>query len=131
MGRAPDRSTIAREVSDSQILDVATAQPRRRAVTPQRRRVPTLGDGVAQSFFAEGHRQEAIGEFQETEHVPIRSLDRVPRRWWPMMLAFCFCLGAAGAGAWRLGLRPPAEWQRSPLWQTLHLPQMPPSAGRL
>src|SRR5262245_62039380 len=60
-------------VSQSQIVD-----------TPRRRQSPTLNDLVSQTFFADGQRQEANGIYSETEHVRIRSLDRVPRRWWPM-----------------------------------------------
>jgi hypothetical protein len=119
---------ITSVVSDSQILNVATAAPRRRTEPARRRRPTTLSDFVAQSFFADGERQEASGVYAETEHVRIRSLDRVPRRWWPGVLAFCLVTAAAAAGGWWLGLRPPAEWQRSRAWQAMHLPQMPPPA---
>jgi hypothetical protein len=116
-----------RDVSDSQILDVATAKPRA-IVTPIRPKRPTLGDLITQSFFAAGAEQEASGVYHETEHVKIRSLDHVPRRWWPTMIALCLVLGAATAGAWYLGFRPPATWQTSRAWQALHLPSMPPPA---
>jgi hypothetical protein len=115
---------ITRVVSDSQILDVKTA-PVRLLVPARRRKAPTLSDFVSERFFADGERQEASGVYVETEHVRIRSLDRVPRRWWPMMLAFCLVTAASALGAWWLGLRPPAEWQRSATWQALHLPPMP------
>jgi hypothetical protein len=116
-----------REVSESQILDVAMAKPRP-IVAPVRKQRPTLSDHVTQSFFAAGSEQEASGVYHETEHVPIRSLDRVPRRWWPMLIAFCLVVGAAAAGAWYVGLRPPAAWQGSRAWQAMHLPPMPAPA---
>jgi hypothetical protein len=119
---------ITKIISDSQILDVATAVPVGRVVPALRRKGPTLSDFVSLSFFADGERQEASGVYAETEHVRIRSLDRVPRRWLPMMLAFCLVTAAAAAGAWWLGLRPPAEWQSSRAWQALHLPPMPAPA---
>jgi hypothetical protein len=119
---------IASEVSDSQILDIKTAAPVRLLVPKPRRKQPTLSDLVTQSFFEDGKRQEESGVYSETEHVRIRSLDRVPRRWWPAMLAFCVFVGAAAAGAWWLGLRPPAAWQSSPTWAKVHLPPMPPPA---
>jgi hypothetical protein len=119
---------ITSVVSDSQILDVKTAQARPVVVPLRRRKAPTLSDLVTQAFFEDGHRQEASGVYHETEHVRVRSLDRVPRRWWPTMLAFLIVAAGAGAGAWWLGLRPPAEWQHAPAWQALHLPQLPPPA---
>jgi hypothetical protein len=115
--------TFEVEVSESQVVQT-TAAP-----APRRKRA-TLSDFVTQTFFAEGNRQEAIGIYSETEHVRLRSLDRVPRRWWPMMLAFFLLVAGAAAGAWWLGFRPPAEWQRSKIWQELHLPKMPPPAPR-
>jgi len=91
-------ATITRNVSRSQILDVA----------PDRRRPPappaTLRDPFTAGFFAEGNRQELEGVFRETEHVRLRSLDRVPRRWWPLVLVWCMVLGAAAAGGWWLAL---------------------------
>jgi hypothetical protein len=121
--------TISAEVSDSQILDIKTSPARRLVPAPaQRRRPTTLSDFVTQTFFEDGNKQEQSGVYTETEHVPIRSLDRVPRRWWPMMLALFLVVAAAAAGAWWLGFRPPAEWQRSQAWRTMHLPPMPPPA---
>jgi len=77
-----------------------------------------------------GERQEASGFFIETEHVRVRSLDRVPRRWWArltMAAALLFlAAGCTAAAAWRLGVRPPAGWQRTPAWQALHLPALAP-----
>jgi hypothetical protein len=122
----PTRSVwdVTQQVSESQILDVATARPR--VIPLTRRKKSTVGDGVAREFFAAGDRQEAAGVFNETEHVRVRSLDRVPRRWWPAMLVLLLVLAGGGAGAWWLGYRPPAEWQRSRLWQALHLPPLSP-----
>jgi hypothetical protein len=120
---------ITSVVTESQILDVATAKPILRVVSaPKRRKSPTLSDFLAQAFFADGERQEQSGVYAETEPVRIRSLDRVPRRWWPMVLALCLFAAAAGAGAWWLGFRPPARWQSSRAWQALHLPAMPAPA---
>ena len=84
----------------------------------------TLNDPATRSFFADGSRQEMDGVFRETSHVRLRSLDRLPRRWWPMMLAFLLLIAATAGGAWWLGFRPPAEWQRSRIWQELHLPTL-------
>jgi hypothetical protein len=117
-------SEVTQQVSENQILDVTTARPR--VIPLTRRKKPTLGDGVAREFFDGGDRQEAAGVFSETEHVRVRSLDRVPRRWWPAMLVLLLVLAGGGAGAWWLGYRPPAEWQRSLLWQTLRLPPLTP-----
>jgi len=117
-------SEVTQRVSESQILDVATARPR--VIPLTRRKEPTLGDGVAREFFVAGDRQEAAGVFNETEHVRVRSLDRVPRLWSPAMLVLLLVLAGGGAGAWWLGYRPPAEWQRSRLWEALRLPPMPP-----
>jgi hypothetical protein len=117
-------SDVTQQVSESQILDVATARPR--VIPLTRLKNPMVGDGVVRDFFAAGDRQEAAGLFNETEHVRVRSLDRVPRRWWPAMLVLLLVLAGSGAGAWRLGYRPPAEWQRSHLWQALRLPPLPP-----
>jgi hypothetical protein len=114
---------VTHEVSSSQIVDARPANSRRR-------RASTLNDVVTQQFFAEGSRQEEAGVFTETAVVRIRSLDRVPRRRWPMMLAFFLLLAGAVAAAWWLGLRPPIEWQRSEIWQRLHLPNLPPPAHR-
>jgi hypothetical protein len=112
-------SEVTQQVSESQILDVATARPRIIPLT--RRKKPTLGDGVAQEFFVAGDRQEAAGVFNETEHVRVRSLDRVPRRWWPTMLVLLLLVAGGGAGAWWLGYRPPVEWYPSRVWQALRL----------
>jgi hypothetical protein len=118
---------ITRIVSDSQILDIKTAAPL--LLVPRRRRASaTLSDAVALDFFADGQRQEASGVYAETEHVKLRSLDRVPRRWLPTLIALCLVTAASAAGAWWLGFRPPAEWQSSRAWQALHLPPMPPPA---
>jgi hypothetical protein len=114
-------SEVTQQVSESQILDVATARPR--VIPLTRRKKPTLGDEIAREFFVAGDRQEAAGVFHETEHVRVRSLDRVPRRWWPPVLALLLVLAGGGAGAWWLGYRPPVELQRSRLWQALRLPQ--------
>lgn len=117
-------SEVTQQVSASQILEVATARPR---VTPlTRRKEPTLGDGVAREFFVAGDRQEAAGVFNETEHVRVRSLDRVPRLWSPAMLVLLLVLAGGGAGAWWLGYRRPVAWQRSSVWAALRLPPMPP-----
>jgi hypothetical protein len=115
---------VTQQVSESQILDVAAARPR--VIPLTRRKEPTLGDGIAREFFVAGDRQEAAGVFHETEHVRVRSLDRVPRRWSPTLLVLLLVLAGGGAAAWSLGYRPPAEWQRSHLWQALRLPPMPP-----
>src|SRR5260221_6890717 len=117
-------SEATQQVSESKILDVSPARPRVMPLT--RRKEPTLGDGVAREFFVAGDRQEAAGVFNETEHIRVRSLDRVPRSWWPAMLVLLLVLAGGGAGAWWLGYRPPAEWQNSRLWQALRLPPMPP-----
>jgi len=117
-------SEVTQQVLESQILDVAAARPR--VIPLTRRKEPTLGNGVAREFFVAGDRQEAAGVFTETEHIRVRSLDRVPRSWWPAMLVLLLVLAGGGAGAWWLGYRPPAEWQRSHLWQALQLPPMPP-----
>jgi hypothetical protein len=113
-------SEVTQQVSESQILDVATARPRIIPLT--RRKKPTLGDGVAQEFFVAGDRQEAAGVFNETEHVRVRSLDRVPRRWWPTMLVLLLLVAGGGAGAWWLGYRPPADWHPSRVWRALRSP---------
>jgi hypothetical protein len=116
---------ITRVVAESQILDVAPAAPSLRLVAKARRQSATLNDHLALDFFEKGNQQEASGVYIESEHVRVSSLDRVPRRWWPMLLVFCLFTAAAAAGAWWVGLRPPAEWQSSPTWQALHLPPMP------
>jgi hypothetical protein len=129
-----DRSTvrtlepITDVVSEAHIIEVATVAPQHRGTPARRRQSPRLNDLVSQTFFADGQRQEATGIYSETAHVRIRSLDRVPRRWWPMMLVFCLFTTAAGAGAWWLGFRPPAAWQHTRAWQALHLPPMPTPA---
>jgi hypothetical protein len=104
---------VTQVVSNSQIINTTALPPRPPA---------TLNDLATLNFFADGNRQEEEGVFTETDHVPLRSLDRVPRRWWPMMLVFLLLSAGAAAGAWRLGFRPPADWQRSRIWQELHLP---------
>src|SRR5882672_2795579 len=131
--RARDRPVIrpaaevTQQVAESQILDVSTARPR--VIPLVHKKKPTL-DPLARDFFAAGERQEASGVFIETEHVRVRSLDRVPRRWWARLtMATALVLLAAGcaaAAAWRLGVRPPAEWQRTRAWQALHLPPLAP-----
>jgi hypothetical protein len=60
----------------------------------------TLNDLVALRFFEDGNRQEAEGVYDETEHVPVGSLDRVPVARWPMVLALLLLTTAAAAGAW-------------------------------
>jgi hypothetical protein len=110
-------AVVSYEVSDSQVIQTAAAPPRRQRAT--------LSDFITQSFFAEGSRQEEEGVYSETDHVRLRSLDRVPRRWWPTMLVLSLLVAGAAAGGWWLGFRPPAEWQRSKIWQQLQLPQMP------
>jgi hypothetical protein len=133
--RVHDKSTvramepITRVVADSQILETATAAPPLRLVAAaHRRQSATLNDHLALDFFEKGNQQEASGVYVESEHVRVSSLDRVPRRWWPMLLVFCLFTAGAAAGAWWLGFRPPADWQRTPTWQALHLPPMPPPA---
>src|SRR5580765_1380653 len=84
----------------------------------------TLRDLVTLKFFAEGEDQQETGVYNETEHVPLRSLDRVPRRWWSTFLVLFLIVAGAGTGAWFVGMRPPGEWQSSRAWQVLHLPQM-------
>jgi hypothetical protein len=133
--RARDRQVnrpaaeVTQQVAESQILDVVPARPR--VIPLVHKKKPTL-DPVARDFFAAGERQEAAGFFTETEHVRVRSLDRVPRRWWARLtMAAALLLLAAGCGAvaaWRLGVRPPAAWQRSRVWQALHLPALPPTS---
>src|SRR4029079_717972 len=80
-----DRTTARRMdvittvVSTSQIIQTSDEPP---PPPPRRRTSASLsGDVVSLDFFEEGHRQEAEGVFKETTHVPISSLDRVPRRW--------------------------------------------------
>jgi hypothetical protein len=120
---------ITRVVADNQILEVATEPPIRLVVPPRRRQSATLkNDHLALDFFEKGNAQEASGVYVESEHVRVSSLDRVPRRWWPMLLVFCVFTAAAAGGAWWLGIRPPADWQRSSTWQALHLPPMPAPA---
>jgi hypothetical protein len=133
--RARDRpvirptAEITQQVGESQILDVNTAPPR--VIPLVRKKQPTL-DPLARDFFAAGERQDASGFFIETEHVRVRSLDRVPRRWWARLtMAVALLLLAAGcaaAAAWRLGVRPPPGWQRTRAWQVLHLPVLAPPA---
>jgi len=60
------------------ILEVATVKPRP-TLTPIYGQKATLSDLVTQRFFADGTAQEASGVYHETEHVRVRSLDRVPR----------------------------------------------------
>jgi hypothetical protein len=115
------------EGSESQSFDVATAKTRA-TLTPIYGQKATLSDLATQRFFADGAAQEASGVYKETDHVRVRSLDRVPRRWTPMMITLCLVVVAATAGAWSLGFRPPVEWQRSQTWQALHLPPMPAPA---
>jgi hypothetical protein len=113
-------SEVTQQVAESQILDAATASPQ---IIPLVRRKKATLDPVANDFFAAGERQEAAGVYRETEHVRVRSLDRVPRRWWAtltMTAALLLMMGVCAAvAAWRLGFRPPAAWQRVPLLQTL------------
>jgi hypothetical protein len=117
---------VAGEVSESQILEIVEAPSPQLGASARRRHLPTLDDPVTQTFFAEGDRQEATGLFKETEHIRLRSLDRVPRRWWPMMVTLCLLMAATGAGMWWMGLRPPGRMQRARAWQLLHLSPMPP-----
>jgi len=103
--------TVAVDVSDSQVIDI-------RAASPRRRRSASLNDATTQAFFADGERQEALGVFTETPEIRVHSLDRVPRRWWRLtVLGFAACLVMAAAGAWWLGFRPSIEWQRINIWQ--------------
>jgi hypothetical protein len=121
---------VTQQVADSQILDEATARPR--VIPLVHKKKPAL-DPLARDFFAAGERQEASGVFIETERVRVRSLDRVPRRWWARLTMAAALLllaaGCAAAAAWRLGVRPPAEWQRTRAWQALHLPALAPPAN--
>jgi hypothetical protein len=131
--RARDRPVIrptaevTQQVAESQIVDVNTARPR--VIPLVHKKKPTL-DPLARDFFAAGERQEMSGFFIETEHVRVRSLDRVPRRWWARLTMAAALLllaaGCAAAAAWRLGIRPPVEWQRTRGWQALHLPALAP-----
>jgi len=96
---------------------------------PPGQRPGTLNDLLTLKFFADGESQSEEGVYKETEHVPIPSLDSVPRRRWPAIILFCVFVGAAAGSAWWMGLRPPAEWQSSRAWQALHLPKLPPPHG--
>jgi hypothetical protein len=121
LDRPNDRPTVRAlpvpaDVSESQLVDLAP-----RPGPARRPHSPTLNDLVAQSFFEEGHRQEAEGVFNESANVRLSSLDRVPRRRWPMVLAFLLVMGGAASGAWWLGFRPPAAWQQSTIWKKVVL----------
>jgi serine/threonine protein kinase len=85
-------------------------------------------DEVSQAFFAEGDNHPSGGWQAEPEPY-VGSLDRVPRRWWPIALALLALLGVGTAVAWRAGWRPPSSWQQSRLWQTLHLPAIQPAGA--
>jgi hypothetical protein len=115
---------VSNEVSESQVIQTIPATP------PRLGQPTTLSDLATLKFFDEGSRQEAEGVYKETAHIPLSSLDRVPRRRWPMLLVLTLLVTGAAAGAWWLGFRPPARWQQSKVWQQLHLPQMPPPAPR-
>jgi hypothetical protein len=97
--------TMAREVSDSQILDAKTAVPLRLVKPAAPLPGPTLSDLATLKFFEEGQRQETEGVYRETEHIPLRSLDRVPLRLGPALLTMSVALGGAAAAGWWLGLR--------------------------
>jgi hypothetical protein len=73
-------------------------------------------DDISETFFADGHRQEASGEYFETPQYR-GSLNRIPRHGRPRLL-FLVALFALGAGvAWWMGWRPPAAWNLASLWQ--------------
>jgi hypothetical protein len=101
--RALPTITSSYDVSDSQILDVATAAPLRLVKPVPRGPGPTLSDLATQSFFEDGARGELTGTYAETEHVRIRSLDEVPRRLGPRLIVLSLMVAAAGAAGWWLG----------------------------
>jgi hypothetical protein len=47
---------------------------------------------------------------------------RVPRYYGGHALLAMLLLGGGAAAAWSSGWRPPQQWQRSEVWQALHLP---------
>jgi len=123
MARANDRTTVRKlekldievTVSNSQILNVAAASARRAAAPPPPAGRPhvTLRDLLTLKFFAEGEDQEASGVYNETEHVPIRSLDQVPRRSWPAALVLFVFAAGSFAGGWWLGTTGMSMWWTS------------------
>jgi hypothetical protein len=121
LGRGKRRGAFVEQthvVSDSQVIQVTPADGRPRSSTTLNRLVTR--------FFTDGAQQEAEGRYIETPEVRLRSLDRVPRRRWPMLVASLLLIAAAGSGAWWVGLRPPEAWQTSEIWLRLHLPKLPP-----
>jgi hypothetical protein len=65
----------------------------------------TVRELLALKFFADGEAQESTGAYHETAHVPIPSLDRVPRSGHAALIVFAFALASAAAGylsAWRI-----------------------------
>jgi hypothetical protein len=75
------------------------------ASRPPAQQAMTVRELLALKFFAEGEAQESAGAYQETAHVPIRSLDRVPRSGGFALIVAVLALAGAAAGyfsAWRI-----------------------------
>lgn len=74
-------------------------------------------DGVSESFFADGWRQETSGLYVESPPRYRGSLDRIPRHNRARLLFVFGVFGVVVGVAWWLGWRPPATWQLSSLWR--------------
>lgn len=111
----PDRAPVRRLV---------VAPPRERihmidppvVVMPAPILAPRMED-LAERFFAEGERQEAIGVFEETA-APFRgSFDRVPRtRTHAVLLAAALTSSVGGVAVWAVGAVV-GRWDVSSTWQ--------------
>jgi serine/threonine protein kinase len=111
---ASSRPIITEIVRSSDVVHVS---PLAAAAAP----AVEMDDEVSSSFFAEGHRQEASGLYEELAYD--RHLDRIPRRRWPAFLLLFLLATACAGAAWYTGWRPPAQWQQraSALFDKLHL----------
>jgi len=63
----------------------------------------TVRELLALKFFADGEAQESAGAYHETAHVPIHSLDRVPRSGGFARLVGALVLAGAVAGYFSAG----------------------------
>jgi hypothetical protein len=109
-------SRAAAVMSGDHTQTIATEQIVSSAPMPGAQPASTMDD-ISETFFADGHRQEASGVYLETPLQYRGSLDRIPRHGRPGLL-FVVALFALGAGvAWWMGWRPPATWNLASLWQ--------------
>jgi hypothetical protein len=105
MGSATQRKLVALGPHDRSTIRALPVDRDMEASRAPGQPAMTVRELLALKFFAEGEAQESAGAYHETAHIPIRSLDRVPRSGRAVLIISVLALASTAAGyfsAWRI-----------------------------